>query len=1218
MQYNYEVLTPDRFQELCQALVTHSFPAAISFPVGKRDGGRDAQATGPGGEVIVFQVKFRRTLEDAEDAAKLAIAAFKSELPNIKRLQQRGATSYVLITNLSATAGLDTGQRDRVDAYLKAESPIPAIVWWREEIDSRLNDAYDVKWSFSEVITSSDLLRKLIEEGFGESATRRELAIVAYLTSQCTYDESVKFKQADLQASDLLTLFIDVPASPQSSPGAKRDPETQTLMHEASTELAAPNPNDNLSRSRPDDRFVMGAASLLLSSVGQRGLDGVVVEGGPGQGKSTLAQYVCQVHRIKILGKDEKLARLPADHRLAPVRVPFKVDLRDLENWLRRIDPFNGGSPLSLDTTPSLESFLAAQVKHLSGGQNFSVDDIRLFLRRVPALIVLDGLDEVAAMSDRRDVIEAINGARSRLGATGASVQMLVTSRPAATASTPLLSGDEWHFLSLRSITEELIFDYTDRWGAARRLDVLDIAELREILTLKLSSPHIMDLSRNAMQLTILLQLIHSRGSALPDQRTQLYDRYVDILFNREADKNRVVRVHRQVLIDLHGYVAWRMHGAAQSKRANGRVSEDELRTMISTYLGSRGHDNAVLDDLFSGVVQRVVALVSRVQGTFEFEVQPLREYFAGRHLYDTAPSSPVGNPQSGTKLEIFEALARQPYWLNVTRFYAGCYSIGELAGLAGQVEDLIDDPRSGRTSFARVVASSLLGDRVFQQSPKITASVAGKAAEALTIRYAFGRLLAPSEGPILAMPSDCGRNEFLRMVADRALRHESGPIRFEASLIAQESFPQDALVKFWMDSRPGVAATGAELERWVAAGNRLGTTVYLVPRDAGALAGRSENLRMLLAEGGCPVILKDPEVQRRLVANRLDGSRVAIQAEGALGWALMALDPRFLGWRFEQRRGSMFERRASGGPAIADPTIATLADELAGLLGGKGSGPRDLRAAARLIERNVGRCWLAWSFAIRALDGGPQAEDLAVGSDPGISCSDVVSAVGCARRRQASAEWWRAALEAAEDSLASRAIVAMCILWCTPTVLGRIWRLLEQRIDRMGSDEYETLLDFVDRMGVVSNRRRVTSSAFAKLSATSRSFRTLVVASMRGTQISRRAVLRAASTDDGAHDRRLARMILEDRIEQIAAGSAVGSALDDVVSLFPLAGDTLVLNYGRRRPALAEDVARRILDDPDLYPISLIHAADASLSSLAMRGPDVASIAARQKWSAG
>jgi hypothetical protein len=91
-------------------------------------------------------------------------------------------------------------------------------------------------------------------------------------------------------------------------------------------------------------------------------------------------------------------------------------------------------------------------------------------------------------------------------------------------------------------------------------------------------------------------------------------------------------------------------------------------------------------------MVERVGALVSRVEGTYEFEVQPLREYFAAKHLYVTAPPSPPGNEKTGTKPDRFDAIARDFYWLNVTRFYAGCYSKGELADLIDRLEELISE----------------------------------------------------------------------------------------------------------------------------------------------------------------------------------------------------------------------------------------------------------------------------------------------------------------------------------------------------------------------------------------------------------------------------------------------------------------------------------------------------------------------------------------------
>lgn len=55
MQYDYERFTPDRFQEFCQSLLIRKYPDVQCFPVGQKDGGRDAVSGG-----IVFQVKFKR------------------------------------------------------------------------------------------------------------------------------------------------------------------------------------------------------------------------------------------------------------------------------------------------------------------------------------------------------------------------------------------------------------------------------------------------------------------------------------------------------------------------------------------------------------------------------------------------------------------------------------------------------------------------------------------------------------------------------------------------------------------------------------------------------------------------------------------------------------------------------------------------------------------------------------------------------------------------------------------------------------------------------------------------------------------------------------------------------------------------------------------------------------------------------------------------------
>src|SRR5258708_5109457 len=141
-------------------------------------------------------------------------------------------------------------------------------------------------------------------------------------------------------------------------------------------------------------------------------------------------------------------------------------------------------------------------------------------------------------------------------------------------------------------------------------------------------------------------------------------------------------------------------------------------------------------------MVERVVALVSRVEGTFESEVQPLREYFAACHLYYTAPQSSPGKERAGSKPDRFDAIARNFYWLNVTRFFAGCYSKGELPSLVERLQELASEPGFSVISHPRILAATLLGDWVFAQKPRSVQQVVDLVLSIASLRY----VLSPFE----------------------------------------------------------------------------------------------------------------------------------------------------------------------------------------------------------------------------------------------------------------------------------------------------------------------------------------------------------------------------------------------------------------------------------------------------------------------------------------
>ena len=503
------------------------------------------------------------------------------------------------------------------------------------------------------------------------------------------------------------------------------------------------------------------AAATLLNPTFQEDVPQVVLEGAPGQGKSTIAQYLCQIHRIRILKNDKSISE---SYLNIPVRIPFKVDLRDLAAWLSKDNPFSTdkeAQPHSQDRT--LEGFLAALVANHSGGANFSVADMHAVMEITPVLLVLDGLDEVAKISQRQEVVTAVKRGIGRLKAIQDQLQVIITSRPAAFSNSPGFSEDDFVYLELLPLNRLLIDEYAEKWTIIQQLDNKVKSELKKTLRVKLDQPHLRELAKNPMQLAILLSLLHTRGVSLPDKRTRLYSAYMELFFNREAEKSTIVREHRDLLQQIHGYLAWTLHSEAEQGE-NGRVNSERLRKLVEDYLLLEEYDISLVEELFQGMVERVVAIVSRVEGTFEFEVQPIREYFAAHYLYETAPYSPAGDEKTGTRPDRFDAIAQNFYWLNVTRFYAGFYSKGELASLIDRIKDLVGKDGYKYISHPRNLTAMLLSDYVFSQDRKRLREVIDLVLNRLGLRHLLGSIRSRRGAldSVLSLPEQCGRSELI------------------------------------------------------------------------------------------------------------------------------------------------------------------------------------------------------------------------------------------------------------------------------------------------------------------------------------------------------------------------------------------------------------------------------------------------------------------------
>ncbi|WP_052090355.1 hypothetical protein [Desulfosporosinus sp. HMP52] len=751
MDYIYENLGPERFQEFCQALLLKEFDKVQCFPVAQPDGGRDAisivrhknKATKLN-KFIIFQVKFVRKPLSIENPHKWLYDVIQDELPKIKELIPKGAKEYYLITNIPGTAHKESGSIDKIQKMLGILN-VPAQCLWRDDLNRRLDNSWDIKWAYPEIMTGTDFLRYIIEKELDIRGSARSSTIKAFIRNQYERDRELRFKQVDLQ-NNLLKLFVDVPIEISS----RNDLSyfcRQYLNHEDSN-------NENQ----------VGAAALLLNPNIQTYFPKIVLEGAPGQGKSTVSQYICQVHRIRILGLDSELSQLPDYHKPSSLRLPIRVDLRDFASWLDGRDPFSVSDDEQLfhQKPKSVESFLVAQIKYESGGIDFEIGDLIAIGSVSAILLVFDGLDEVADISKRRTMVEEIKRGIKRLNESFASLQVIITSRPTAFANSPGFPENDFPVFRLDALTKSLIESYTNKWIITKKIHGNEASDIRKILKEKLSYSHLKDLSRNAMQLSILLNLIYTRGSSLPDKRTALYTQYIDLFFARESEKNNIVRLHRELILEIHGYLAWVLHCEVEGNHTDGTISTSNLKNLILNYITYEQKDSSLVEELFTGVTERVVFLVSRLEGTFEFEVQPIREYFAARYLYETAPYSPPGMEQSGTKPDRFDAIAANFYWLNVTRFYSGFFSKGELPSLAERLLVLAEKDGYKHLLYPRELAAMLLSDWVFSQDQRSMTKVINLIVKSIGLHSLLtsSNVFRAKSTTDLILPTGCGREQ--------------------------------------------------------------------------------------------------------------------------------------------------------------------------------------------------------------------------------------------------------------------------------------------------------------------------------------------------------------------------------------------------------------------------------------------------------------------------
>lgn len=611
---------------------------------------------------------------------------------------------------------------------------------------------------------------------------------------------------------------------------------------------------------------------------------------------------------------------------------------------------------------------------YASGGSRVDADGVQELFKRLPTVVILDGLDEVGSPQMREKVVDAIDKFTRRGLGYPEPVQVVVTTRP-SNNELPEPAADLFEVISLNELTEDQRAEYLRKWCAVRGIRGKDGRELRKSFKAKSKEPYIAELAGNPMQLTILLELIHERGAATPTQRTDLYDHYVDLLLAREANKHPAsVKKHREDLKEIMPFVGWYLQSRSEEHDLPGRMKVADLQAAMRHFQHCYGKPQDAVDELFEAATDRLWALTSKNEGTYEFEVLSLREYFAARFLYHWAGE----DQRDFDHAVVLRELLRRPQWLNTARFYGGNAEGRDVAALA---DGIIDELRDGCSPPARAAAWTLLTDGVFHSRPRrareVIDALLGDDDDVSALLDALDRNeirplprlpdLAEGNGPdtawtrltarIASAPEDPGARKLVRAV--RELLNQRTPFAtwWTSHMTAAAGTPiQDA----WLE----VAASSE-----AAAGVALDLEAVRLEPNPDAFLYSASPAQMVLDTGLIPT--SGGEFETRLLRAVLDGECPTVKSIRSMpAQVAVALRPMAFLSLTENGFYDVNEGYARRRPdAIARmrktaPDLAKVAAQRRFKQGQKGSTFPWSDAATALFDV-AGRCWLASEIAI-------------------------------------------------------------------------------------------------------------------------------------------------------------------------------------------------------------------------------------------------------------
>lgn len=605
----------------------------------------------------VVQAKHKERLAGGAEDTDWLLTTIQKEVnawTREKRPRRPKPNNFLVITNVRLSAVQDVGGIDRVaEAMAKHAVTMNLSGWaiWHSAHISRLLDNHvGIRQTYLGLVTTGDILEALLRD-INVPNPDAVTTLTGFVAKELAANSSVRLTRAGNgpDYERLADIGIDLPAQDRKKPSN----DDGTPVHHFIA-------RDIIEHGDHAKRISDGDFSTVLI-------------GGPGQGKSTIGQLICQSYRAAIL-KDRARELTPEVRgilsdtlvHLAEINVPLPRMLR----WPVFVRLTEYSEKILGAEDYSLLRFITDQVNARGGPHTVQRSHVYSWQREWPWLIVLDGLDEVPDVGTRTILLQKISEFVTDAAQQKADMTILATTRRQGYEDD--LSSLEPREFELVELSTKQALHYGRQLVNSRHPADLPFAGVihqrlveaaKETMTAKLMG--------TPLQVSIMASLLEDR-TRLPRTRHALFSEFYETVFKREANKlgtvgHNVTR-HKANIDAVHNSAGALLHVESEKAgQADVHLSRGDLCTLaqkhleeVQTYDPSDAERTA--GELISLATDRFILLVETSTDHWGFEVRSFQEFMASRYIASGPDDEVISHLQT---------LALSSHWRNTWLFAA-------------------------------------------------------------------------------------------------------------------------------------------------------------------------------------------------------------------------------------------------------------------------------------------------------------------------------------------------------------------------------------------------------------------------------------------------------------------------------------------------------------------------------------------------------------------